>query len=85
MLRGGRPRPGDGGAAAGVSSTRSANGAWLVDAVTETDEVTNERLVYTSRSRTGGELITVELDATVPTQPSAVVRDATGEVFSYRG
>ncbi len=59
--------------------------AWLVDAVTETDEVTNERLVYTSRSRTGGELITVELDATVPTQPSAVVRDATGEVFSYRG
>ncbi len=58
---------------------------WLVDAVTTTREVTNDRLVYASRARHGspGEEIVVELRLT---PPAVLVRGARGEeLFSYRG
>lgn len=55
---------------------------WLVDAITETVEVSNERLVYRSRARHGDGSITVELETTTR---SAVVRGEDGaELFAYR-
>lgn len=56
--------------------------AWLVDGITETGTVENERLTYTTRSAHGPESLTVELTLS---PVSAVVRDSSGaEVFTYR-
>jgi len=58
---------------------------WLVDAVTETREVSNDRFVYASRARHGSpeDEIVVELGIEPPT---AIVRGHDGEeLFAYRG